>query len=191
MKILILGNGFDLAHHLPTRYSDFLDFINAFMEPDSSGYSDFVEKIKTDKPKIYAEIEDDIKDNVLLDYFLSIYKKRCNEGKNGWIDFESEISTIVQNLDTAKKDIESKISGPNDHIPLDEGLLQYLLPIISEKKEGQNKVCYSFKPSFFDYQANMLRKAFKNFILPVLNISSLSLLIFNSSFIFILLLTPL
>lgn len=24
--ILILGNGFDLAHNLPTRYSDFIDF---------------------------------------------------------------------------------------------------------------------------------------------------------------------
>lgn len=24
--VLILGNGFDLAHGLPTRYSDFLDF---------------------------------------------------------------------------------------------------------------------------------------------------------------------
>lgn len=25
-KILILGNGFDLAHGLPTKYSHFLDF---------------------------------------------------------------------------------------------------------------------------------------------------------------------
>jgi len=25
-KILILGNGFDLAHKLPTKYSDFLEF---------------------------------------------------------------------------------------------------------------------------------------------------------------------
>lgn len=26
MKILLIGNGFDLAHKLPTRYKDFLDF---------------------------------------------------------------------------------------------------------------------------------------------------------------------
>ena len=26
MKILIIGNGFDLAHGLPTRYLDFLEF---------------------------------------------------------------------------------------------------------------------------------------------------------------------
>ena len=32
MKIIIIGNGFDLAHDLKTRYSDFIDF---FMEKRS------------------------------------------------------------------------------------------------------------------------------------------------------------
>ena len=27
MNILVVGNGFDLAHGLPTKYSDFLDFV--------------------------------------------------------------------------------------------------------------------------------------------------------------------
>jgi len=27
MRILILGNGFDLAHNLPTKYTDFLEYI--------------------------------------------------------------------------------------------------------------------------------------------------------------------
>ena len=27
MNILLIGNGFDLAHGLPTRYTDFLEFI--------------------------------------------------------------------------------------------------------------------------------------------------------------------
>ena len=30
MNILIIGNGFDLAHNLPTTYKDFLKFIDAF-----------------------------------------------------------------------------------------------------------------------------------------------------------------
>lgn len=29
MSILILGNGFDLEHKLPTRYTDFLDYVIA------------------------------------------------------------------------------------------------------------------------------------------------------------------
>lgn len=27
MKILVIGNGFDLAHELPTKYVEFLDFV--------------------------------------------------------------------------------------------------------------------------------------------------------------------
>ena len=32
MNILIVGNGFDLAHGLPTTYMDFLDFMNNSVE---------------------------------------------------------------------------------------------------------------------------------------------------------------
>lgn len=32
MNILLIGNGFDLAHHLPTRYQDFLEFIKVFKQ---------------------------------------------------------------------------------------------------------------------------------------------------------------
>ena len=31
-KLLIIGNGFDLAHGYPTRYENFLDFENAFLK---------------------------------------------------------------------------------------------------------------------------------------------------------------
>ena len=31
MNILVVGNGFDLAHGLPTKYSDFLDFITLYI----------------------------------------------------------------------------------------------------------------------------------------------------------------
>ena len=30
MNILVIGNGFDLAHGLPTRYDDFLTFVEEF-----------------------------------------------------------------------------------------------------------------------------------------------------------------
>ena len=157
MNILILGNGFDLAHYLPTQYSDFLDFINAFMEPDCSYYSQYIENMKTDKPKVYAEIEDDIKENVLLDYFLSIYKERCNEGKNGWIDFESEISIIIQNLDAAKKDIESKMIDIEHEAELNYGLSIRLLHFIS-KKQGNDRIFDNtfYTPLYFDKKANSI-----------------------------------
>lgn len=30
MNILVIGNGFDLAHGLPTKYTDFLGFVERF-----------------------------------------------------------------------------------------------------------------------------------------------------------------
>ena len=41
MNLLVIGNGLDIDLTLPTRYTDFLDFVNAFM---SSVGSD-IEKI--------------------------------------------------------------------------------------------------------------------------------------------------
>ena len=29
MNIIVIGNGFDIAHHLPTKYTDFLEFVKA------------------------------------------------------------------------------------------------------------------------------------------------------------------
>lgn len=31
MNILLLGNGFDLAHRLPTKYTEFLDVVESFI----------------------------------------------------------------------------------------------------------------------------------------------------------------
>ena len=46
MTILVIGNGFDLAHHLPTQYCDFLNFIKAFNNPGNDDYSSFIKEIK-------------------------------------------------------------------------------------------------------------------------------------------------
>ncbi len=34
-KILVTGNGFDLAHNLPTSYGDFIEFINILDEKEN------------------------------------------------------------------------------------------------------------------------------------------------------------
>lgn len=67
MNILIIGNGFDLAHRLPTQYSDFLDFVKAYKESADGRYLDVIGAFRK------SEIEELIKGNVLIDYFLSIY----------------------------------------------------------------------------------------------------------------------
>ncbi len=157
MTILLVGNGFDLAHHLPTKYSDFLDFVKAFHNPDDGSYSSFFENIKHNRIDLFEEIEALITDNVLIEYFLSIYEDRCKKGKNGWVDFEKELSLVVQKLDEAKRYIAHHVSWQREHIELEPGILNFLKPIIADKK-NPDKI-YAYRTSHIDYYANRVLKA--------------------------------
>ncbi|MNJ44065.1 hypothetical protein D3C77_390980 [compost metagenome] len=46
MKILVIGNGFDLAHGLPTKYNEFLEFLSLIklMSRYPSSTVDFISK---------------------------------------------------------------------------------------------------------------------------------------------------
>jgi len=52
MNILVIGNGFDLAHGLPTKYTDFLDFVQAFQKSNNVPK----EKLSEEKEKSMANI---------------------------------------------------------------------------------------------------------------------------------------
>ena len=64
MNILVIGNGFDIAHGLPTQYKDFLNFIRKyylfkdFDDASDQGCEDFKQIIllKAEKPDLYHEI---------------------------------------------------------------------------------------------------------------------------------------
>ena len=113
MNILLIGNGFDLAHGLPTRYSNFLDFIDVinkyknyegkFMDVDAwlnqaakELNSEIVSILSNDFKNcnfvIVNNLYDRTKENIWIKYFED---NKNNIGKN-WVDFESEISVIVK-----------------------------------------------------------------------------------------------
>lgn len=119
MNILLLGNGFDLAHGLPTKYTDFLEWIKA-------EYKLYVGASKIQKEKICVSIDwtisncpnkfkeitvleerkqieiwENIHDNIWINYFLSCEMYQ----KENWVDFECEISNIIKSID---KDFEGK-----------------------------------------------------------------------------------
>ena len=129
MKILIIGNGFDIAHGLPTRYSDFLEFaqrvsrIYTFKPEARLSDYDYDLKDWSAKKQIKEQLRksfenrkttrdntvtvnerldkfyyDCIKNNVWYKYILELYKHNQIHGKN-WIDFESEISLVIQAID--------------------------------------------------------------------------------------------
>lgn len=85
MKILILGNGFDLDHDLPTKYSDFLDFCNCVLSMGTAKYASKKRKLKKSQIPYICKLESDddlkcrfadlLKNNYLLNYF-NIQKKR-------------------------------------------------------------------------------------------------------------------
>ena len=143
MEILLIGNGFDLEHDLPTRYKDFLDFCDKarriyIFRKDASLY-EYTQKnldnwemnihIKeilskafenrkckkkvnedgtydtevTTSNKALDEMYTCIKHNVWFEYFLNA---SSNIGEN-WIDFELEISKVIQALDSARLQVQA------------------------------------------------------------------------------------
>lgn len=128
-KILLIGNGFDLAHGLPTSYSFFLDFCDKVekiftrqqMMSDTEYKRKFLDdwnidnsiknkllewfkKSPTNQDELLIELNDNIRDNIWINYFL---KKRSQLGKN-WIDFESEISNVVQTFEYIRDHIKRR-----------------------------------------------------------------------------------
>lgn len=118
MNILVLGNGFDLAHNLPTKYEHFLEWVVA--------EKDFFEKLKRQGSSITKDISKvdltipenrqkkydigrrvphqkevwtNIEKNVWLEYFL-----QCDMyQKENWIDFESEIKRVIRSIENDMK----------------------------------------------------------------------------------------
>jgi len=138
MNILVIGNGFDLAHGLPTTYGDFLKYVEAFnrlknsQENLNSQYYSYFQLLKTSKSDIYNELDKLITNNIWLRYFINIYEKRIIEEKNGWIDFESEIATVIQALDAARLTLNEQFKTGNNRAHMEQWQLNILQPVFSD-----------------------------------------------------------
>ena len=121
IKILVIGNGFDLAHGLHTKYMDFLNFLTTYKETAFSNQkaaskefnvleSDNEEEIKQKRkcafektielnslsypliPREYLQfLFNNTMQNTLIKYCL-IRSKKLSEN---WIDFEKELEQII------------------------------------------------------------------------------------------------
>lgn len=131
-KILIIGNGFDLAHGLPTAYKDFMQFCNVVPSDllKNIEHNDVIKRDVITKWNIHSEIKaiiesalddtsvlekeimpmiqelnDCIEENIWYEYFRKIEEKM--KGDN-WIDFESEISDVIEYVDGKIDRLEKK-----------------------------------------------------------------------------------
>lgn len=87
MNIIVIGNGFDLAHGLPTRYTDFLKYCRDYDDKNMP---------ICDDQDVANEFKESIKENIWLSYFLKI-TPNLDEDKT-WIDFEIEILKVIQGI---------------------------------------------------------------------------------------------
>lgn len=114
MKILVLGNGFDLDHELPTSYMDFLNFCNYVMDMDNPN-SQYFEKLKESQKK-YVDIlnqneavKKTFQSFLSLNRFLTYFNNKIDKQGNNWIDFEREIKNIVSKF----KELEYEFKKAN------------------------------------------------------------------------------
>jgi hypothetical protein len=104
MKYLVIGNGFDLAHELKTAY---IDFMNYAISRNKNLYQNYISGNNTETSIKYIENNDNpdmrlftekISRNIWMYYFTELYRNNQMAGEN-WIDFETEISYIIENFD--------------------------------------------------------------------------------------------
>lgn len=116
-KILIIGNGFDLYHRLPTRYSDFMFFASSWNSfymsyVSSQNYTGTMEQITvplTEKGELTHEALQEFGRHAYLfnEGHISFLKQhlqsntwiKCFEGieykDKKWLDFEQEIQNVL------------------------------------------------------------------------------------------------
>lgn len=147
MKILVVGNGFDLAHGLQTSYWSCLNFlyiadqgardfpywrsriwcdsvrrdidaderIENFSDKQIEFLKKYLTQFNSSKIKLTQDNENSqtnrilhecISDNLWLEYFWDVQKTHQKKGHK-WVDFESDISEVIQKIDNVIKTAES------------------------------------------------------------------------------------
>ena len=97
MKILVIGNGFDLQHGLQTRYTDFLNFCQSIIRVNKHESKDDDELIyhtfMHSHPEQYEELNK-LLDSFWIKYFI-MYRRIMGDK---WVAFEKEIENVVTGL---------------------------------------------------------------------------------------------
>lgn len=174
MNILVIGNGFDIAHDLPTKYEHFLKYIDAFKrhkticekrndngerenaDVEDRDYIKHFTDLYDNEPQIYQEINDLTKDNVWIEYFWKIYKNRTTPEKDGWIDFESEISRIIQTLDEARHTLLEQFNQGQELGRMTQQQINTLYPVFGKPIINRNSI--EFDKNAVGYRKTQLLK---------------------------------
>ena len=122
-RLVIIGNGFDLAHGLPTSYSDFIDdYWKTICETNGTKkikYNDDLVEINCEFGMLINDVEilaigniNNFKDLTLfinrnkhsrygtfkIDFFNKIFEIICNKSIENWVDIENIYYDILKNI---------------------------------------------------------------------------------------------
>lgn len=177
MNILVIGNGFDLAHKLPTSYPHFLHFLhiinitsswhgdkNKFeqIHLENNDVPDYIKKYimnvfntrqinphenASNSNKSVQEIYDNLSNNIWYDYIWEIYNKGKMRGIN-WIDFEGEISSIIEKIDKYEENLYNPFKLNNKD---NEKLKLFCDKIKFDKYLKTKKLPDDYEPLFRDF----------------------------------------
>jgi len=178
MNILVIGNGFDRVHKLPTRYTDFLRYCREYKE---------------DNPiSKYAEMNDEflsfINENIWLKYFIEITPNLDDDLT--WIDFENEVSNVVRFFESGNISLRpAKFGGLVGYsfisakdVPMEKRLLKSVEPLISSFFDNGNDSPYVYTLtdnrvidikhmiSFISTHLKLFARAFEIYCLMVNNV---------------------
>lgn len=159
MRIIIIGNGFDLAHDLPTKYGDFLQFIETFIEAfinndnnvKNEFYKTFLDKLFKKQPDKKNILENLVRRNIWFEYFMTL-----DNAKEGWIDFESEICKIIRLLEFIRDEYyeKAKIDSQNIKKPKSLDIFQELFskcPSLAKFGKGYKQRFGNKTITFYEY----------------------------------------
>lgn len=171
MNIIVIGNGFDIAHNLPTKYTDFLEFVKVIryiLNTEDMNDIDWG-KTNTQIKRIVIENTGNIRNNLfsqekvwknLLDnnFWIEYFLKNDMHGKENWIDFESEISNVIQSLHRDMHENEKEFNIYDD-IPSVLSI-EFLDFYVNNQNMG---ICKDIKEKLYD-DLNKLIKALEIYL---------------------------
>lgn len=119
MKILVIGNGFDLDHDLPTSYRDFINFCKCVMSIENNISASNINIENFELTSVQKEyICKLLENNSLLNRFKKLLHKNgllnCfieQQDKYNWVDLEKELYKIINEI--CLVELELKNSNQN------------------------------------------------------------------------------
>ena len=174
-KIFVLGNGFDLAHYLPTAYIHFMEAMQVVENSHTSselGFDDLFksrldnkdefflrtkELYKTGELILSAKFVNDLRDKLKCNGWFQHFKHHLSD-VDTWIDFETEIENVLGLILIL---LEAEFKG-NEILRDENGSFKALL----RGKIIQNTGLIDFNVDFFDrfgIKSKILQQVFRNF----------------------------